>query len=116
MQPTQLTENRSDAPSSSSSSTSFDEDAVTASCLIYFVVGITTQEYIGYGSLVNREMILVAREILKDYEKRTMEKELFAHPANVGPDTYIAKVNSISFSSHCRISIARVSKLLRKLY
>ena len=111
----QPTENTSDAPSSSSSF-AFDEDAVSASCLIYFVVGTTSHKYIGYGSLVNREMILVAREILKDYEKRTMQKELFAHPANVGPDTYIARVNSITFSSLCRISIAHVSKLLRKLY
>ena len=79
-------------------------------------MGITSQKYIGYGSLVKREMILAAREILKDYEKRTMQKELFAHPANVGPDTYIARVSSITFSPHCRFSIAHVSKLLKKLY
>ena len=115
VQPTQLIENTSDAPSSSSSS-SLDEDAVTASCLVHFVVGKTSREYIGIGSLVHREMILVALEILEKYEEQTTWKELYAHPANGGPDKYIAHVYSIAAMPECAVSIAYVSKLLKKLY
>ena len=109
MQPTELTENTSDAPSSSSSISA--DDAATASCLVYFVVGKTSREYIGYGSLVNREMILVAREILRDYEESTIEKKLFACRENGRHYKYIARVFKIITSDDCGISIAHVSKL-----
>ena len=114
MQPTQLTENTSDAPSSSSSISA--DDAAIASCLIYFVVGKESHNKIGYGSLVHREMILVAREILEDYEEDTTRKELYARPANGSPDKIAAQVYSITTQAVCGISIARVSKLFKNQY
>ena len=112
-QPTQLPENSSDAPSSSSPS--FDDDSVRASCLINFVVGEVSRVYIGNGGLVSFDLVLVAREILKDYEGRTLEKNLYLHPANVASDKYIAQVYAIIASPYCGISVARVSKLLNSI-
>ena len=110
-QPIQLTENRSDARSSSSSL--FDDDTFTASCLVHFVVGKTSRENIGNGGLVSDDQVLVSREILKDYEGRTVEKNLYLHSTNGASDEYIAQVYTIISSPNCGISVARVSKLLK---
>ena len=110
-QPIQLTENRSDAPSSSSSL--FDDDTFIAPCLVHFVVGKTSREYIGNGGFISDDMVLVAREILKDYEERTIEKNLYLHSTNGASDKYIAQVYTIISSPNCGISVACVSKLLK---
>ena len=114
MQPTQLTENRSDAPSSSSSS--FDDDTFRVSCLVHFVVGETSRKYIGNGGLVANDLVLTSSEILKDYERRTMDKYLYVHSTNGGSDENISHVYLIFTSPDCGISIARVSTLLKRLY
>ena len=112
MQPTQLTENTSDEPSSSSSS-SFDDNTFRVSCLVHFVVGEVSRVYIGNGGLVSDDLALVAREILKDYEERTIYKNLYLHSTNGASDKYIARVYIILTPPDCEISVARVSKLFR---
>ena len=115
VQPTQLTENTSDAPSSSSSS-SFDDNTFRVSCLVHFVVGKTSRKYIGNGGLVVNDLVLTSREILKDFGKRTMDKYLYVHSTNDGSDENIVQVYRVFTSPDCGISIARVSTLLKRLY
>ena len=79
-------------------------------------MGETSREYIGNGGLVNNDLVLAAREILKDYEERTLYKNLYLHSTNGASDKYIARVYVIVSSPDCGISVVRVSKLFGKLY
>ena len=112
VEPTQLNENTRDASSSSSSPS--DGGAVTASCLIHFVVGIESSKYIGNGGLITGQKVLVAREVLKDYEVMTEDKNLYGYAPKGVPNKNIFKVTAIYISDQRKISIAQVSTLFGK--
>ena len=112
VQPTQLNENTRDASSSSSSSS--DGGAITVSCLIHFVVGIESREYIGNGGLITGQKVLVAREVLKDYEVMVQDKNLYGYAPKGIPNKNIAKVTAKFTTEQRKISIAQVSTPFEK--
>ena len=77
-------------------------------------MGIESQEYIGNGGLITGQKVLVAREVLKDYEVMTEDKNLYGYAPKGVPSKNIFQVTAIFTSERIKISIAQVSTLFEK--
>ena len=78
------------------------------------MVGIESREYIGNGGLITGQKVLVAREVLKDYEVMVQDKNLYGYAPKGIPNKNIAKVTAIYTADETEISMAQVSTLFEK--
>ena len=77
-------------------------------------MGWKSHEYIGNGGLITYNKVITAREVLKNYEVDTLQKDLYAYAPNGDVENNTAQVDEITTTDHSKIAIAHVSILFKK--